>query len=504
MRHVWLGSACMLAACSGQEQNFTRLTPEIAVTPPGVDVWVLQQNSLGPVPGGAPGDIIVGEVGTQELFISNQGRADLTVTLALDSDVFSIDHVDVAVEPDALSTYLLTFTPDAIADFSATLVVSSNDEDTPTIEVPLTGRGVDEPTPDIDVDTLSIDFGDVPFGDDDNVVTFMHNVGTAPLTVGTMIIEGSPAFTLPVPFPSGTKLDVNGDHPLVVVYEPLFPGIGDNGTLVIPSDDPDEPEVRIALIGNGGGDFEYPQAVVDCPGIVEVLGPEVVVLDGSDSNDPAGQTPLTYSWRTARVPEGSATSIDVQGSSSPLLQVPVDVAGIYEVLLTVENALNIPSPATSCVIDVVPIDKLRVELSWDGPKADLDLHLLQGDTASMWQIPFDACFCNDTPNWGALDQVDDDPRIELDDRGGFGPENINILEPIGGIYAVRVHYFDTNGDSAVTATVVVWANGEKVWEGSEPMVFNQVWDVGQLNWPDGSFAANDNPVYLSPTRVCAE
>ena len=40
---------------------------------------------------------------------------------------------------------------------------------------------------------------------------------------------------------------------------------GDNAIITIVSNDPDEGEQTIALLGNGGGDFEYPEARFPCP-----------------------------------------------------------------------------------------------------------------------------------------------------------------------------------------------------------------------------------------------
>ena len=37
---------------------------------------------------------------------------------------------------------------------------------------------------------------------------------------------------------------------------------GDSGSLIIYSDDPDENPLEVELIGNGGGDLDYPVAVV--------------------------------------------------------------------------------------------------------------------------------------------------------------------------------------------------------------------------------------------------
>ncbi len=494
----------LVAACGGNETNIRTLYPEISVTPPSLESWTAPVDTDGPVRGAEPRDVIVGETATMELYISNQGSADLDLSIQLDGEAFALDaESPTTLERDELRTYVVTF-----SDYEGTLTLLSNDEDTPNLEIPLRGRGIHPPTPDIEVDPLTIDFGDVDVGDTEVRPNLqIHSVGTAPLKLGTLRVEGSPAFAVAAgPIPGGDGFE-EGSVPVVLTYTPFFEGQGDDAELVIPSNDPDEPEVRVALTGNGGGDgVGYPEAVIaDCPEVVEINGPDVVPLDGSPSSDPAKEYPLTYSWQTSRVPAGSATRIDVVDSSEPTVDIPVDVAGEYDVLLTVHNQLGTPSAPALCTLDVVPLDDIRVELSWDGPYADLDLHLLENPDAAMWDPELDMHYCNadDPPDWGGSG-TDDDPRLDVDDRGGWGPENINIYLPAQGAYPVRVHYFATQGDLVVTAHVVVWADGEKVWEGSKAMDWKQVWEVGQLNWPDGTFAVSNVPLYEESGHICAE
>ena len=177
--------------------------------------------------------------------------------------------------------------------------------------------------------------------------------------------------------------------------------------------------------------------------------------------------------------------------------------GAYDVLLSVRNAEGTPSAPTLCTLDVVPLDDIRVELSWDGGFADLDLHLLETTDTEMWDPLGDMHYCNaDTPpDWGSAGP-DDDPRLDVDDRGGYGPENINIYLPADGAYPVRVHYYATQGDLVVTARVVIWAEGEAIWEGTKALDWKQVWDVGQINWPDATFAASNTPLTEASGQVC--
>ncbi len=500
----------IVAACSGGDPPSIRvLTPAIAVTPPALEAWTPQPLTLAPAPGQQPLDVILGEYGTQELFVSNAGRADLDVSIVLEGDdAFAIDKPGATIDGDALETFVVTFTPGNFLEYSGRLVLTSNDEENAEIVVPLRGKGIDAPRPDIDLNTHTIDFGTVEIGDEGiDFDTVLQNVGTAPLRIGTVTVEGSPAFRVdPAPQP-GLAMGPGETYPLVMFYEPLQAETGDNGVLVIPSDDPDEPETRVNLIGNGGGDFEYPEAIIDpCPDTVEIVGPQTVRFLGGTSFDPQELYPLTYTWQTTRVPLGSATNVLVVRSDLSQIDIPVDVAGVYDVTLIVHNDLDTPSPVALCSMSIIPADDIRVELSWSGPSADLDLHLLNDNQADMWDPEDDMHYCNrnDPPNWGE-NGSDDDPRLDIDDRGGFGPENINIASPVDGTYPIKVHYFARGGAGAIeTATIVVWAGGQKVYEGSQALDYNQVWDVGSVTWPDGTFDPGASSPLPSSRRQCIE
>lgn len=73
----------------------------------------------------------------------------------------------------------------------------------------------------------------------------------------------------------------------------------------------------------------------------------------------------------------------------------------------------------------------------------------------------DCSFANRFPEWFTPGR-DDDPRLDVDDIRGFGPEVITLNEPQAGVYEAVVHYFtDRIGEPAV-ATVKVYVEGELV------------------------------------------
>jgi hypothetical protein len=271
---------------------------------------------------------------------------------------------------------------------------------------------------------------------------------------------------------------------------------GDNGTIVIESDDPDEPEITVTLLGNGGGNFQYPEAVIDCPAIAKP--PEWITVNGSGSNDPQGNTPVVYEW-TLNTPSGSQSTLTSTSSVSSTFF--ADIAGDFEVLLQVTISIGVESAPARCLIEAIPDDKIHVELTWDTQQADLDLHLLE-DGAIMFEKPGDCTWCNANPKWASAGSAND-PRLDIDDQGGRGPENINIREPDNGRYFVKVHYFEDHGDFAVTAIVRVYLNGGLASEVSQVMNRNDVWDVGIINWPTNNFGVQSSALYANgPQRVC--
>jgi hypothetical protein len=108
---------------------------------------------------------------------------------------------------------------------------------------------------------------------------------------------------------------------------------------------------------------------------------------------------------------------------------------------------------------------LVVELTWNTPNADIDIHLLHPNATSWYQTPLDCHFANcggQTPlSWPAKG-ADDDPRLTIDDVEGFGPEQIVIDAPqlntaLG--YRFGAYNFTSDGDSDPNVTARIFCGG---------------------------------------------
>jgi len=93
----------------------------------------------------------------------------------------------------------------------------------------------------------------------------------------------------------------------------------------------------------------------------------------------------------------------------------------------------------------------------------------------------DCAFANRFPEWGVTGRVDD-PRLDVDDVRGFGPEAITLNSPADGTYFAAVHYCnDRLSDEPSIATVEVYVKGELVLSaGPQLLVEGDVWYAAQL------------------------
>ena len=85
-----------------------------------------------------------------------------------------------------------------------------------------------------------------------------------------------------------------------------------------------------------GRSNEAPEAVVETESTLGQIG-ELLELSGAASNDPEGD-PLSFEWRFVSIPQ--ASTLELFEASSELLYLMPDVAGLYEIELTVTDSVG--------------------------------------------------------------------------------------------------------------------------------------------------------------------
>ena len=194
------------------------------------------------------GAVAVGDSATGLVQIANLGNDELQLGgCALTGDAafsVTVDPCGALLGPGDTADLELTFTPDAEQLFVASVVVASDDPDTPQVTVGLLGDGI---TPEIDVLPTQLDFGQLDIGQTASMDLEIRNLGTADLELGVLFLDGSAEFSLDLD-PSSQLLTPGDSAFATVSYTPadLVP---DTGELQVPSNDLDEPLVAIPLLG---------------------------------------------------------------------------------------------------------------------------------------------------------------------------------------------------------------------------------------------------------------
>lgn len=227
-----------------------------------------------------------------------------------------------------------------------------------------------------------------------------------------------------------------------------------------------------------------------------------LVLDAGASSDPAGLPIIGYRWTLVKFPEGSRSEIGSPNLASPTFF--VDLAGVYEFELTVENEAGLwDSTPDTLVVTALPADGFYVELSW-AASSDLDIHMLNGTTPLFGDG--DCSFCNMTPSWGAPTDADD-PSLDWDAIFGFGPETITIDEPGYGSFSIDVHYYGEDGLERCRgscepspATVNVYLGGELEASFQRTLTAQgDLWHVATITWPSREIVEVDELGHTNKT-----
>jgi len=248
--------------------------------------------------------------------------------------------------------------------------------------------------------------------------------------------------------------------------------------------------------------------VTDPPDIDDIGPLDTVTLDGSGSTSTSGKT-IRYNWYFSRAPSDSHTGYKPESnpgaantleshSTSAQPTFFVDLAGVYKSCLEIcelndDGTVNACTSDMECQndacveIDATPRESIHVQLVWDHPETDVDLHYIHaGATYGDREIdrPDGDChFFNPHPDYCVAGDDTDDPSLDIDDVRGYGPENINHDEPCDGEYRIWASYYEDKGMGSTRAKVRVFIKGVMASESSHILDRrNCHWLVGKVIW----------------------
>jgi len=190
--------------------------------------------------------VLVGESSDKVLTISNIGNIILVIdSVYTSSEAFTLPFTETSVETSLELN--ITFTPSAYGIVEDILVIKTNDPDEGHVEIPLIGLGY-IPSPNIVLESTSIDFGTVMDGLTETIELLVANDGDAALSLSSVYIEGSTNFTIPT---FSTSVAENDTGLIDIQFSP-DDETSFSGTLYIVSNDPDTDTLMVTLSGIGG------------------------------------------------------------------------------------------------------------------------------------------------------------------------------------------------------------------------------------------------------------
>lgn len=197
-----------------------------------------------------------------------------------------------------------------------------------------------------------------------------------------------------------------------------------------------------------------------------------------------------WNWSVVERPRGSASLLGDGPQPSLLL----DTAGHYAFALTVvDGEGRVSCNAARVTATAWANHGIEVQLDWDTPGMDMDLHLLHPD--GRWDAsPYDCYWLNRNPNWGRLDDTSDDPALWIDSVDG-GPERATLAIPEVVTYRVGANYFSDHGRGATRVRARIWLDGVLAYDQTAQLSDRTFWEIARVTWGQEPYVDEVNQVF---------
>ncbi len=223
------------------------------------------------------GQVLIGNRDSWSLEISNWGESVLTVErITSNEEAFDV-QLDNSFTVEAGQTVAIDilFAPREERAYNGTITVISDDPDVGSFPLRVTGAGVMERLPDIALASNLLDFEALFVGGERTMQIEGSNVGLANLTISRVTVQGN-----------GFSVDFDGNivvapNDVFVIPATFIPDeLGDfAGTATIFSDDPDESQVVVNLIGRAIPEGEHYTFTITAENMSIII--EDAILDGN-------------------------------------------------------------------------------------------------------------------------------------------------------------------------------------------------------------------------------
>ena len=212
--------------------------PNVSCSPPRLD--------FGAVGVGAPVN--------REVTCSNDGSDVATVSAAFATGAgLSVLDMIGPISPGDSATFRVQVDAAAAAVLTDTLVLSTNDPDTPTIDIPITAEVIDVGQCTAMLSPTSRDFGLVSLGDAEVASFTITNIGMDPCLVqdATLAMGSDPAFSITGASPAGASLVAGDSISFEVTFAPSNQATA-QGTVAVSFSNPNTAQLLADISGAGG------------------------------------------------------------------------------------------------------------------------------------------------------------------------------------------------------------------------------------------------------------